>query len=59
MSIDGYVWLTGALVVSLVMVFGGNYEGSTSSQPADGCPAALSLHGCVMPYLHGWPVMLL
>ncbi|MBV2132161.1 hypothetical protein KRX52_05035 [Pseudomonas sp. MAP12] len=59
MSIAGYVWLTGTLVVSLVIAFGGNYESSMSSHTADSCPAALSFHGCVMPPLHGWPAMLL
>lgn len=56
MSIDGYVWLTGALVVSLVMVFGGNYE---SSQPAEACPAAPAGNGCLMTPQHGLPAMLL
>lgn len=59
MSIDGYVWLTGTLLVSLVIVFGGNYESSMGNQAAVACPTALSLHGCLMPPLHGWPAMLL
>lgn len=59
MSIDGYVWLAGALVVSLVMVFGGNYESSQTGQPAEACPAAPSSNGCLMPPQHGLPAMLL
>lgn len=59
MSIDGYVWLAGALVVSLVMVFGGNYENRMGSQPVEACSAAPSAEGCLIPPQHGLPAMLL
>jgi hypothetical protein len=59
MSIDGYFWLAGALVVSLVMVFGGDYESSQARQPAEACPAAPFTDGCLIPPQHGLPAMLL
>lgn len=58
MIIDAYPLLAGALVVGLVIAFGGDYENTRSNWLAHACPEAVSGQSCFLPPSGGWPVTL-